>query len=108
MKLNKSVSLWLAVAAVAFAASVMPASATTPQNLDIHVSISNTKDLTVDATYYNFGPLAVDVVAAVDGQLGAPICGVKCLPVAILGRRILHGEEVRRIVGRGAHSDVSN
>jgi hypothetical protein len=38
----------------------MPVHAANPQNLDIHVSISNTKDLTVSSTYYNFGALAVN------------------------------------------------
>lgn len=38
---------------------------------------------------------AIDVVAAIDRQLRAPIRGVKSLPIASLRRRILYGEEVQ-------------
>jgi len=49
--------LSLAVAALALFA--MPAKAVTSQALDIKVSISATKSLSVDTTYYDFGGLAV-------------------------------------------------
>ena len=60
MKLTSKVRLWLAGAALVLAASVVPSHAANPQNIDIHVSISNTKNLTVSSTYYNFGALAVN------------------------------------------------
>ncbi len=55
----KKISLWCLGAVAAVAMLHTRAHATTPQVLDIHVSISSTKDLTVNATFYNFGALAV-------------------------------------------------
>ena len=60
MKRLARVSLWLVGVAVTLATFAGHAQAANPQNLDIHVSISNTKDLTVSTTFYNFGALAVN------------------------------------------------
>jgi hypothetical protein len=51
----KKLSLWMAAALIAVIAYTVPAKATTPQGIDIHVSISATKDLTVNSTFYDFG-----------------------------------------------------
>jgi hypothetical protein len=57
----KKLSLWLVAAGAAVLFTASPAKATTPQPLDIKVSISNVKDLTVDTTYYDFRALSVNV-----------------------------------------------
>ena len=69
MKLRKSCSLWLAGAVIALLASVTSVKAANPQNLDIHVSISNSKDLTVDSTFYNFGALPVSSAAVTSAAI---------------------------------------
>ena len=54
----------------------------------------------------SLGLLTLEVVGAIDGQLGASVRRVKRLPVAILGRRLLHRKKVRRILGRGSESRI--
>jgi len=50
-------------AALAVAAFTGKAYAGPTQNIDIHVSISNTKSLSAGTTFYNFGALAVNVAS---------------------------------------------
>ena len=59
--------LWLTLAAFAVIGLASEAKAYTPsKNLDIHVSITASKSLSVDTTYYNFGalPISSTVVSA--------------------------------------------
>jgi hypothetical protein len=57
MKTTKQKSLWLGLAAFALLAIAVPAHA---QNLDITVSISATKSLAVNTTFYNFAGMSVN------------------------------------------------
>ncbi len=59
MSTNKK--LWLGLAALALVAFAMPAKAATSQAIDIKVSITATKSLAVNTTYYDYGALAVSV-----------------------------------------------
>jgi hypothetical protein len=52
-----------ALALIAAAGFFSPARAAQSQTVDIHVSISATKDLTVDSTSYNFGALGVNTAS---------------------------------------------
>jgi hypothetical protein len=57
----KHICVWSIGAFLAIVAYSGHAVAADPHSLDIHVSISGNKSLTVDNTYYNFGQLAVNV-----------------------------------------------
>ena len=58
----KSSYLWLIGAAMAFALFASPSKAQA-QNLDIHVSITATKSLSVNTTFYDFGGLPASSAA---------------------------------------------
>ena len=58
----KSSYLWLVGAAMAFALFASPTKAQA-QNLDIHVSITATKSLSVNTTFYDFGALPASSAA---------------------------------------------
>jgi hypothetical protein len=60
MNTHKKLSLWL-VGAAATLAFASQAKATTPQSIDIHVSINATKNLSASATSYAYGALNVNV-----------------------------------------------
>jgi len=51
--------------------------------------------------------LVVDIVAAVDGKLRAPVRGAEALAVSVLGRRVLDREQAGRIVGKDAEARVA-
>src|SRR2546423_9152772 len=53
-------SRWTALTLLVIAAAVTKAHAVTSQGLDLHVSINATKSLSVSATTYDYGALAVD------------------------------------------------
>ena len=61
MKLRNKIILWCMGMMFAVAAFHSPAKAATSAVIDIRVSINATKSLTVGATTYNYGPLAVNI-----------------------------------------------
>jgi hypothetical protein len=69
MNTLKRISLWSIGTLLALAAFSSPAKATTPQGIDIHVSISATKDLTVNSTFYDFGALNVNTAVVTTSSI---------------------------------------
>src|SRR4051812_40844073 len=71
MKSITKLSLWFIGAALSLGLFTSQAHADDPHNLDIHVSISGSKSLSVNTTYYDFGQMAVNTssVSATDIQV---------------------------------------
>ena len=67
MKVMKRKKLWLGLAALALGVIAKPVHAASSANLDITVSISASKSLSVGATFYNFASQSVNT-SAVSGS----------------------------------------